>query len=93
MGSGIHIVWGIYRIFNLYVCEEENSFYLRFVIWSWYLGAIIGSSAAGYVIATIRKSHIYVCTAIFFCDFREKKVFFTHITTHCRLIFAHIQCP
>lgn len=60
MGSGIHIVWGIYRVFDLYRCNEENSFYLRFVIWSWYIGAIIGGCIAAYAIAKIRKGHFYV---------------------------------
>lgn len=61
MGSGIHIVWGIFRIFHLYNCDESNSWYLCFVIWSWYIGAIIGSCCAGYMVAKIRKGHLYVC--------------------------------
>ena len=63
-GSGIHVVWGIFRVFYLYNCEEENSFHFRFVIWSWYIGAIIGSCLAGYAIAKIRKGHLYVCVLI-----------------------------
>lgn len=60
MGSGIHIVWGVFRVFDLYRCREENSFYLRLVIWSWYIGAIIGSCVGGRAVATMRKGHLYV---------------------------------
>ncbi|XP_055296518.1 uncharacterized protein LOC129565552, partial [Sitodiplosis mosellana] len=59
-GSGIHVVWGIFRVFYLYNCEEKNSFHFHFVIWSWYIGAIIGSGLAGYAIAKIRKGHLYI---------------------------------
>lgn len=61
MGSGVHTVWGIFRVFYLYNCDEENSFYLRLVIWSWYIGAIIGSCCSGYAVAKYRKGHLYVC--------------------------------
>lgn len=60
MGSGIHIVWGIFRAFDLYRCHEASSFYLCLVIWSWYIGAIIGSFVGGYTVATVRKGHLYV---------------------------------
>lgn len=60
MGGGIHIVWGIFRVFNWFRCNEESSFYLRFVIWSWYIGAIIGSYTAGYAVTKLRKLQIYV---------------------------------
>lgn len=61
MGGGVHIVWGIFRVFHLYNCNEEKSFYLRLVIWSWYIGAIIGSCCAGYAVGKFRKGHLYVC--------------------------------
>lgn len=60
MGSGVHIVWGIFRVFYIYNCDEENSFFLRVVIWSWYVGAILGSTTAGYAVAKFRKGHLYV---------------------------------
>lgn len=60
MGSGIHIVWGIFRVFDLYRCHEESSFYLCLVIWSWYIGAIIGSFIGGYTVAKVRKGRLYV---------------------------------
>lgn len=60
MGSGIHIVWGVYRIFYLYQCQEKKTFYFRLVIWSWYIGAILGNCCAGFVIPKFRKGHLYV---------------------------------
>lgn len=62
-GSGIHIVWGIYRVFNLYAkreASEMHSMTSRCIIWSWYVGAIIGSICAGFALQKIRKNRIYV---------------------------------
>lgn len=60
MGCGIHIVWGIFRVFNWYRCDNDSGFYLRLVIWSWYIGAVIGSYAAGFIVTKLRKRQIYV---------------------------------
>lgn len=63
LGSGIHIVWGIYHVFNLYEKRETtemHSMKSRCIIWSWYCGAIIGSICAGFALQRIRKNRIYV---------------------------------
>lgn len=60
MASGIHIVWGIFRVFSSYNCKKQRNFYVCFVIWSWYFGAIGGSCFAGYATARLRKGNLYV---------------------------------
>lgn len=62
MGCGIHIVWGIFRVFNWHRCstDKDSSIYLRFVIWSWYIGAMVGSFVAGFIVTKLRKRQIYV---------------------------------
>lgn len=60
MASGIHIVWGVFRVFNLYHCNEERSFYVVLAIWSWYIGAIFGCCSAAVAIKKVRKGHLYV---------------------------------
>lgn len=79
MGSGIHIVWGIFRVFDLYRCHEENSFYLRFVIWSWYFGAIIGNCVGGRVVQTMRKGHLYVSYIDLLPNYANLLSFFTKL--------------
>lgn len=63
LGSGIHIVWGIYRVLNLYEkreATEMHSMASRCIIWSWYTGAIAGSIGAAFALQRIRKNLIYV---------------------------------
>ncbi|XP_031638514.1 uncharacterized protein LOC116350741 [Contarinia nasturtii] len=63
MSSGIHICWGIYRVFSLYNCHHygvEKTFYFHFVIWSFYIGAIMGNFCAGHAVYKFRKGHLYL---------------------------------
>lgn len=87
MGSGIHIVWGIFRVFHLYNCKEEKSFYLCLVIWSWYIGAIIGSSCAGYAVAKVRKGHLYVCAIVPSRKYRYRFLFTIQLIVSFLFIF------
>lgn len=62
--SGVHIVWGIYHVFNKRLAQEPNhdsySMITRIVVWSWYVGAIGGNIFAAFAIQKLRKSIIYV---------------------------------
>lgn len=58
-----HCRWGIYHVFNLYEnreATEMRSMTSRVIIWSWYIGAIIGTICAGFALQKIRKNRIYV---------------------------------
>lgn len=83
LGSGIHIVWGIYRVFNLYHGKDKqmHSMASRCIIWSWYLGAIAGSIVAGYALQSIRKQIIYVRREFtsFVCFALLKNSYFTFL--------------
>lgn len=66
-GGGIHFVWALYHVYNYYSKEGKdesgevkNAFKERFIIWSWYIGAIIGSCVSGAIIPRFTKRLIYV---------------------------------
>lgn len=60
-GGGIHFVWALYRVVEYYHKDRmEDAFRERFIIWSWYIGAIIGSCLSGAIIPKMNKKLIYV---------------------------------
>lgn len=52
--------------------DEMHSMTTRCIIWSWYLGAIVGSICAGFALQKIRKGRIYVSVSLnlTFCTMR-----------------------